>query len=247
MLPGRLNMDCHQRELEIALDPSHPARAMPLIIPSKHMRILDVGCGMGQTLLAAQLSRNIEAYGVDRDLAAIVAGHRIAPSNITLLCAAGENLPFANGYFDLVISRGALPYMKITKAVLEISRVLKNGGDFWLSLHPASLVLSKAEHAAYSGNLKAILSSIFVLLNGILFNCFGAQISVLGCQESFQTVGGIAKVMKSAGLTFIPLQERTQFIIQGHKMSDKDLVSRSDAFASPHLRPSEGHRRPLSA
>jgi len=219
---------------------------MPLIVPSKHVRILDVGCGMGQSLFAAQLSRNIEAYGVDRDLAAIVAGHRIAPSNITLLCAAGEDLPFEDGYFDLVISRGALPYMKITKAVMEISRVLKSGGDFWLTLHPASLVFSKAEHAAYSGNLKTILSCIYVLLNGVLFNCFGAQLAVLGRLETFQTVGGIAKAMKSAGFVFVSVQEHTQFIIHGHKVSDNSRVSRSDAVTSPRLCPSEGHRRPLS-
>lgn len=138
---------------------------MPTIVPCKHIRILDVGCGMGQTLFAAQLSRNIEAYGVDCDLTAIVAGHRIAPSNVTLLCAAGENLPFEGGYFELVISRGALPYMKVTKAVVEISRVLKNGGDFWLTSIRHRLCLARLS-ARPSGNLKAVLSCLYVLLNG---------------------------------------------------------------------------------
>jgi len=108
--------------------------------------------------------------------------------------------------------------MKVTKAVVEISRVLKNGGDFWLTLHPVSLVLNKAEHAAQSGNLKAILSCLYVLLNGILFNWFGTQISVLGRRESFQTVGGIARAMKRAELVFVSAQGDTQFIVQGHKV-----------------------------
>lgn len=52
-----MSVEYHRSELAIALDPSNHARAMPPILPTKHKRILDVGCGMGQTLLAAQLPR----------------------------------------------------------------------------------------------------------------------------------------------------------------------------------------------
>jgi predicted RNA methylase len=63
---------------------------MPPIFPTKHKRILDVGCGMGQTLFAAQLPSDIEAYGVDCDLEAIKAGRRLSPQNIKLEYAGGE-------------------------------------------------------------------------------------------------------------------------------------------------------------
>ena len=102
-----MSVEYHQRELAIALDPSNPARAMPPILP-KHKRILDVGCGMGQSLLAAQLPSDTEAYGVDCDIEAIEAGRRLAPPNIKFVCAGGENLPFEDKYFDLVISINTL-------------------------------------------------------------------------------------------------------------------------------------------
>jgi len=213
-----MSVEYHQSELAIALDPSNPARAMPSILP-KHKRILDVGCGMGQSLLAAQLPSDAEAYGVDCDASAIEEGRRLTPSNIKLVCAGGESLPFEDEYFDLVFSRVALPYMEINKALREISRVLKCGGDLWLTLHPASMVLSRAKRSAWSGDLKDIVFCSYVLLNGILFNYFGIQTSFLGRQETFQTVGGIVRAMKRVGLTCLPVQSSAHFIVQGQKPS----------------------------
>jgi SAM-dependent methyltransferase len=211
-----MSIEYHHRELAIALDSSDPARAMPPILP-KYKRILDVGCGMGQSLLAAHLPSDVEAYGVDCDMEAIEAGRRIAPPNIKLTCARGEELPFGGGYFDLVFSRVALPYMKINKALQEFSRVLKDGGDVWLALHPASMFFSRAKRAARRGNPKDVLFCSYVLLNGALFNCFGIQISFLGRQETFQTPGGIARAMKRVGLTCLPMQTSTHFIVRGQK------------------------------
>jgi len=89
---------------------------------------------------------------VDCDIEAIEAGRRLAPPNIGLVSARGEDLPFEDEYFDLVFSRVALPYMDINKALREISRVLKGGGDLWLALHPASMVFSRAKRSAWGGN-----------------------------------------------------------------------------------------------
>jgi ubiquinone/menaquinone biosynthesis C-methylase UbiE len=213
-----MSVEYHQRELAIALDPSHPARAMPPILP-QHKRILDVGCGMGQTLLAAQVLSDVEAYGVDCDIEAIEAGRRVTPPNIKLVCARGENLPFEDEYFDLVFSRVALPLMNINKTLREMSRVLKGRGDIWLALHPASMMFSRAKRSARGGNLKDIVFCSYVLLNGALFNCFGIQMSFRGRrQETFQTVGGIKRAMKRAGLTCLPVRASTHFIVQGRKL-----------------------------
>ena len=211
-----MSIEYHHRELAIALDPSNAARAIPQIL-SKYKRILDVGCGMGQTLLAAQLQSDVEAYGVDCDMEAIEAGRRVAPFNIKLACVGGEELPFEDNYFDFVFSRVALPYMEIKKALREMSRVLKGGGDVWLALHPASMVFSRAGRSARDGHMKDVLLCGYVLLNGTLFNCFGTQISLLGRRETFQTHGGIARAMKRAGLTCLPMKTSTHFIVQGQK------------------------------
>ncbi len=211
-----MSIEYHQSELAIALDRSNPARAMPPIL-SKHKRILDVGCGMGQTLLACELPSHVEAYGVDGDMEAIEAGHRLTPPNIKLACAEAEKLPFKDKCFDLVFSRLALPYMEINKTLEEISRVLKPGGDVWLALRPASRVFFWAKQYARSGNLKRVLYCSYVLLNGALFNCFGIQFSFLGHHETFQTPGGIARAMKRAGLTCLQMKPSTHFVVQGQK------------------------------
>lgn len=172
---------------------------------------------MGQSLLAAQLPEDVEAVGVDCDIQAIEAGRQVAPPNIKLVCARGEQLPFGDKYFDLVLSRVALPYMRIEIALREISRVLKDGGDVWLALHPASIMLKRAKRSARDGDLRGVLYCSFVLLNGALFNCFGVQTSFLGRQETFQTRGGITKAMQRAGLACLAVTSSTQFIVQGKK------------------------------
>jgi SAM-dependent methyltransferase len=214
-----VSTEYHLRELAIAQDPAHPARAMPPILPTRHKRILDVGCGMGQTLIAAQLPSDVEAFGVDCDREAILAGRSLTPPNIKLVCAAGESLPFENEYFDLVFSRVALPYMDINKALREMSRVLKSGGDLWFALHPPSMVFSRAKRSAWRGDVKDIVFCSYVLLNGIVFNNWGINLSFLGCQETFQTVSGIAKAMKRAGLACLPLPSPRHFTVEGEKRS----------------------------
>src|SRR5439155_7116311 len=52
----------HLAELKIALDPSDPRRFIPAGIP-EHSKVLDVGCGAGQTLIAACEDRH--AFGLD--------------------------------------------------------------------------------------------------------------------------------------------------------------------------------------
>src|SRR5262245_16260126 len=128
-------LDYHHDELRVALDASHPAHCLPVVEP--HVtRVLDVGCGMVQSVLALRLDPGVEAWGVDIDPVAISAGQQILGSNIHLEVGSGERLPFANESFDFVFSRVALPYMIIPDALAEIRRVLRSGGRFWTVLHP---------------------------------------------------------------------------------------------------------------
>ena len=190
---------------------------MPPILASRHKRILDVGCGMGQTLIASELANDTEAYGVDCDSEAIAAGRLLAPPNVKLLCARGEELPFENAYFDLVFSRVALPYMDINKALREICRVLKRGGDFWLTLHRPSMLFSRAKHSVSAGDVKSAASCAYALLNGALFNYLGIQLSLFGRKETFQTVGGILRATKRAGLICRGIRTAAHFVVQGQK------------------------------
>ena len=96
----------------------------------------------GQTLLASDLPDGVLAAGVDVDYSALSAGREMS-AGIGLVNAEGESLPFCKETFDLVICRVALPYMHVTRAVREMARVLRVGGDLWLVLHPFSMTVQE--------------------------------------------------------------------------------------------------------
>ena len=207
-----MSLAYHEAELRIALDPTNPAHNLPPILPH-HKRILDVGCGMGQTLLAARLAPDVEAFGVDNDGAAVRAGMNSMPPNINLMEGSGESLPFPDDYFDLVYSRVALPCMQVSKALKEINRVLKPGGDVWLSLMGVNHLSRKTRL-----HLKQIAYDVFVLINGTLFNLFGTQLPGKR-KETFQTKGGIERAMRRVGLTARTTQSAIHLTAEGKKFA----------------------------
>src|SRR5690242_7100185 len=111
----------HRLELTIASDPQDPRRVLPNV-ETKHRRILEVGCGAGQTLIGSSLGKQVLAVGLDTDETAVALGKQLT-STVRFVVGEGESLPFADGSFDLVICRVALPYMRVAKALAEMSRV----------------------------------------------------------------------------------------------------------------------------
>src|SRR5687768_18080772 len=99
--------DYHRLELAIATGPNDSRRVMP-VIEERHRRILDIGCGAGQTLIGSELRDGVLAVGLDLDHAALALGKQFSPS-IQFVEGRGEALPFDHEAFDLVICRVALP------------------------------------------------------------------------------------------------------------------------------------------
>lgn len=197
-------LEYHLAELEIARSASDPRRAQP-DLPAQFASILDVGCGAGQTLIAASLPPHVLACGVDVDESALVLGRTLAPqhgASVHFTRAGGEALPYADGSFDVVISRVAMPYMHMPTALAEFARVLAPGGTLWVTLHPASLVLSQLGDAVTSLHVKSMLYFGYALLNGAWFHVTGRQVRFplnrARC-ESFQTAGGVRRALHRAG------------------------------------------------
>src|SRR5215467_1890396 len=94
-------LDYHRLEFSIAVNPDDPRRILP-DVSARHRRILDVGCGAGQTLIASNLRESAFAVGVDLDHSALVYG-RQQTTSIQFVRSEGEALPFASNSFDLVI------------------------------------------------------------------------------------------------------------------------------------------------
>lgn len=112
------------------------------ICSTKTPKLLDLGCGIGRHIIYAS-KMGIEAYGIDLSEFAIQKAiewaeaegvpkpkERIKQGDI-------RNLPWADGYFDFVVSHGVLDSMnfEIAKgAIKEVARVLKESGLFYCDL-----------------------------------------------------------------------------------------------------------------
>ena len=199
-------------ELAVARDPSHPRRSLPPVAP-QHRRVLDIGCGAGQTLIAAPFPPGTFRAGIDVSHEALVLGRELAPE-LSLLRARGEWLPFARAAFDLVICRVALPYMHTGRAVAEMARVLAPGGDVWLVLHPWRMTVSELFAAARGCRLRTALHRLYVIANSLLLHAAGRELAwpVSGTHESFQTERAMRRRLREAGFQDIDFQRGAAFV-----------------------------------
>jgi len=187
-------------ELRIAQDPSHPSHLLPPI-GAQDRRVLDLGCGAGQTFIALDPGPNRLAVGLDIDLEALRLGKSLRPG-LLLVHGSGEALPFRPGSFDLVTSRVAVPYMDLGRTLPELHRVLTPGGRLWCSLHPLRLTLGELTGNFSRGEWRGVVYRLLVLFNGFVLHLFGRQPfpnRMSGCRETFQTVRGIRLALTRAG------------------------------------------------
>jgi len=214
----------HLGELDIARNADDARRILPEL-PETFESILDLGCGIGQTLIACNLPPKTFACGVDVNEEALAYGRKIA-DHISFVRASGEHLPFADGLFDVVISRVTLPHMHVPKALREISRALKPRGRVWLTLYPMSWILHRAGESLKAGNLKNFAYQFYVMTNGAFFHLTGRQFRFpfnRRC-ESFQTVKGVIRALKEAGFENVRAEQNRFFIVTASKADDLTKV-----------------------
>ena len=207
----------HWQELEIASDPRDSRRAIPRV-EERHRRILDVGCGAGQTLIGCQLKDGVVAVGLDTDRSAVALAREVT-NTVRFVIGTGESLPFANGAFDLVICRVALPYMHVERALSEMARVLAAGGDVWLVLHPFSMTAREFRANLAGLQLKGGVYRTWVLLNGLVLHVLGRQWRFLGRNETWQSERGIERALRAAGFEQIQIARDGHFIVNATKSS----------------------------
>ena len=103
-------------------------------------RVLDLGCGAGtDSLVAAQMvGPGGRVTGIDMTpemlAKARAAAAQMGASNVEFLESEAEQLPFADGSFDVVVSNGVIDLIPDKDAVFsEIFRVLQPGGRMQLA------------------------------------------------------------------------------------------------------------------
>ena len=212
------SLEYHLAEFKIAVSPDDPRRLQPAL-QDNFASILDIGCGVGQGLLSLELNDHVFACGVDIDEAALRHGKELAPG-IHFVCTEGERLPLRDLSFDFVMSRVALPYMHIPKALGEIARVVKPGGQIWFSLHPWSTAYDGLIQGIRSISLKNTLYRLYVIVNGVSLHFIGRQfrfpLNRRRC-ESFQTVLGMRRAMNRAGFVEVRVKPGHRFIVTAVK------------------------------
>ena len=191
----------HLRELRIASDATDLRRSLP-DVPAACRRILDIGGGAGQTLIALNLDSHVDQVAMDVDRDALRLGMTLS-DRILFVQGAGERLPFPTRSFDFVLCRVALPYMNIPLAIGEIKRVLRPGGGVWFTLHPLSMLsIPEATRSVHQAVFEA-----YRLLNCASLHVLGWQFGFLRRRfESYQTEGGMRRVLERHGFGEIRFQ-----------------------------------------
>ena len=115
------------------LETMRPAEAYPLFLnlleAESGTRLLDVSCGAG-SLLAAAEDIGIHAVGVDLSDEAVRIAKRVAPAS-RVAVGAGEALTFKSGTFDYVSCLGSLEhFLDMGQGLEEMKRVAKPQARF---------------------------------------------------------------------------------------------------------------------
>lgn len=115
-------------------------------------RILDVGCGTGETLsFLKALFPKAQLYGIDSSQEAVK--YSKSRGHLKIYKAEATKLPFKNETFDTVLYLDVLEHIKNDrKAIKEAKRVLKKGGSIIITAPGLSFIWS--DHDAKQGHRK---------------------------------------------------------------------------------------------
>ena len=132
------------------------------------MRILELGCGTGSMWIEHKDVVGKCSHAVFSDLSegmlAEAKGNIGEPENVEYRVIDIQQIPFEDGYFDVVIANYMLYHVpNIDKAVAEVSRVLKKGGHFYAGTTGGNGIMEKISEIL---GLGLVYVNTFSLENG---------------------------------------------------------------------------------
>ncbi len=148
----------------------------------KVKKVLDIGCGAGQEMLPFVERKKAFCIGIDIGEELGKVGNEVAKKfecekQVAFSRAKGEELPFGDESFDVVLCRIALPYMHNKRTIAEVARVLKPGGVFLLKTHSPMFFVDLLKDRAKTLNPKQIAYPLICLISGTLHNLTGKQLT----------------------------------------------------------------------
>ena len=105
-------------------------------------KFLDVGCGAGYAMKKAIEELNCDCQGIDPDPGAHGVGRyeKNYSSEINIIKATAENIPFGDESFDVVYSSHVLEHVTDeVKSLEEMKRVLKSNGTLIIGMPTAAM------------------------------------------------------------------------------------------------------------
>ena len=167
-----------------------------LNIDATGKRVLDVGCGPGNLLVALSTDTPELLVGVDVDAIFLKAGRSQIGELIespsaqpALLRASLPTLPFADASFDLVTCFLVMPHVPDdTTALTELARVLKPGGTLAISGHGLGFPLR------YLKRFK--LKPLQMYLASLIYRCTGKK----WIRNTLQNDKKICDILKRIGM-----------------------------------------------
>ena len=167
-----------------------------LDINANNKRVLDVGCGPGNLLVALSADAPERLIGVDVDETFLVFGRSQIEKLVkkptappTLLRASLPTLPFADETFDLVTCFLVMPHVPDDSAALtELARVLKPGGTLAVSGHGLGFPLRYLKRFR--------LKPLQMYLASLIYRCTGRK----WIRNTLQNDGKICNILNSIGV-----------------------------------------------
>ena len=167
-----------------------------LNIDATGKKVLDVGCGAGNLLVALATDTPKLLVGVDLDAIFLTFGRSqverlIDPSSAVpaLLRASLPTLPFADESFDLVTCFLVMPHVPDDRTALtELARVLKPGGTLAISGHGLGFPLRYLKRFR--------LKPLQMYLASLVYGCTGKK----WIRNTLQNDGKICDILEKIGV-----------------------------------------------
>ena len=197
-----------EKNLLSDLSRQHYPDWLEAISSQEKLRVLDVGCGIGQTLFLLSTRQEISGIGLDASAQATRRGQEfrdrhLPTADIHFVQGQAESLPFSSASFDIVCCRLSLPYTHNSSSLAEISRVLKSDGLILLKTLHLRYYLRQFRQALMAGKVMPFQHALRVLLGGSYYHLIGRQPHLRWFRETFQTHWLLRKELAKCGLTII--------------------------------------------
>lgn len=131
-----LKKNCGVRNYDLAQDPHHILPDVAVVLNyaksldiSPDDELLEVGCGLGRILRELHDTFQVKPHGIDAAENVISeAKKRVTSFCKTLKCSAAEAIAFPDQFFDKILCWGVFDLTNQTRALKEMTRVLKHNG-----------------------------------------------------------------------------------------------------------------------